>query len=1039
MVVKNNILKKLGAHLSKAMTICERYKYIESLQEDLPLNKEAYLSWTNRKSALSDEDKSLMLKINSYNINIFSNCVYKDFEVDYNNIDGLKWVQEIAEIFSDEHLEKLQYDKEMGYTNVIQIFLLHIKKRISDKLDLLNYKFNNNKLLNILLESSANRLLRIALKTIVLELNIDKSQNKIAGNTPEDRREDFLSKFADINELLSFFEKYPVLLRKLSGVSNLYINFIVEMLDRLNKKKDEIAKFLDYNGKIDELEVDNLRLDSGDTHQGGRAVAIVEFNAGTLVYKPRDMQVKSAFAEIMELFQSDDLLNIHIPDTLFCGSYAFEKFIEHKHCKSQTEVENYYTRFGQLVALIYLTNGNDMHHENIIAMGEYPVIVDYETIITNSVDLNTVKESALEQLQHKLRNSIMGSYLLPQKMVLDAKGTAVDMSAFDISDQSFQSKSYTPIDLDKDTARYERQVISLQKEKNRVYLNNSLVDPFKYAKQITIGSNSVFKNFSKIDKTEFESIIAKYKNVVVRVLTRGTNVYAQFLEYTYHPSCMRDMLESEKILENLFAYPFKNKKICHQEYIDIVDSDIPMFVSKLGSNSLFSSRGVEIKEVSENNIQQLLTEKWNSVDENDICLQNELIKFKLNIPQDNIRKVDYIASTADNIKLSEAIAGSLLNSAKVDDTSKTIAWITLNHSDVQGDVVDVSNCNFHDGLAGLALYYYYLYKCTGNEKYAEVALYCYNTCAKSVRPVEHSSAYIGHFSLLYTSMVFEREKFCMTQVKEYINNTLNLLNVFATESIDTIFLKSGNKSEEVAWLTGTASIISLLLDLYNSIGDDDIKYNICIIADKSKVVVEENLDSYSVGFAQGLSGLVLAYYKLYKVTGINTYLQFVKKLSSIRSSKFRDDVNNLEIGWHDGLVGYATANLELIKIGAVDDIASLQEELDIIIEKMKEFTSFGNETLSSGKLGVVDFLIEVSEFTNNFELLKLANSIFDSIKDDCSSNGNFELLDWQFLRNISLWSGLAGVGYTALRLNSNNADVFSVTNFGLRRAVKGRL
>ena len=53
--------------------------------------------------------------------------------------------------------------------------------------------------------------------------------------------------------------------------------------------------------------------------------------------------------------------------------------IENIPCKNESEVEHYYFRMGIHLFLGYALGATDLHGENIIAHGEYPVIIDMET------------------------------------------------------------------------------------------------------------------------------------------------------------------------------------------------------------------------------------------------------------------------------------------------------------------------------------------------------------------------------------------------------------------------------------------------------------------------------------------------------------------------------------------------------------------------------------------------------------------------------------------------------------------------------------
>src|SRR3712207_8377597 len=47
----------------------------------------------------------------------------------------------------------------------------------------------------------------------------------------------------------------------------------------------------------------------------------------------------------------------------------------------RSEALRYYERAGMLLCLFYVLEGTDCHYENIIASGEYPVLIDTETLM----------------------------------------------------------------------------------------------------------------------------------------------------------------------------------------------------------------------------------------------------------------------------------------------------------------------------------------------------------------------------------------------------------------------------------------------------------------------------------------------------------------------------------------------------------------------------------------------------------------------------------------------------------------------------------
>ena len=67
--------------------------------------------------------------------------------------------------------------------------------------------------------------------------------------------------------------------------------------------------------------------------------------------------------------------------------------MEETPCHSREELRRYYRRNGILLGICYLLGSRDLHYENVIAHGEYPVIIDLEMGVW--LDLEWSKQRAL--------------------------------------------------------------------------------------------------------------------------------------------------------------------------------------------------------------------------------------------------------------------------------------------------------------------------------------------------------------------------------------------------------------------------------------------------------------------------------------------------------------------------------------------------------------------------------------------------------------------------------------------------------------------
>ena len=55
--------------------------------------------------------------------------------------------------------------------------------------------------------------------------------------------------------------------------------------------------------------------------------------------------------------------------------------MEYKSCKTEEQLKRYYIRLGEQLFLAYLLGTKDLHYENIVASGEYPMLIDLENLV----------------------------------------------------------------------------------------------------------------------------------------------------------------------------------------------------------------------------------------------------------------------------------------------------------------------------------------------------------------------------------------------------------------------------------------------------------------------------------------------------------------------------------------------------------------------------------------------------------------------------------------------------------------------------------
>ena len=233
--------------------------------------------------------------------------------------------------------------------------------------------------------------------------------------------------------------EFPVLGRLLANVTELWIQGSEEMLRRL---ADSRAQLVDPFAIAIDAPVETIQLGLSDPHRGGRAVAILHFGEGEavrrVVYKPKDMQVDLVYQQFLQQLNEASILPpLRQLSVLSCSGFGFMEWVEHRLCKGDAELADFYSNAGRSMAVLHLLGCTDCHYENLIASDDQLVLIDTETLL--EADLRDLisddgdDPEALSALQTSMQGSVLRSGLLPQWLMAGAgRKRAFDISALGI-------------------------------------------------------------------------------------------------------------------------------------------------------------------------------------------------------------------------------------------------------------------------------------------------------------------------------------------------------------------------------------------------------------------------------------------------------------------------------------------------------------------------------------------------------------------------------------------------------------------------------
>jgi type 2 lantibiotic biosynthesis protein LanM len=179
-------------------------------------------------------------------------------------------------------------------------------------------------------------------------------------------------------------EGWPVALRLLAELLDQWAESTAEFASRLCADADAIRDVI-FPGEPALGRVVTLGNELSDPHAEGRTVFKIEFEDGRrLVYKPRPMEMEAIFSDTLAWLNAAWQMphpRQRVARVLTRLDYGWMEWIESEAMTDPEDAAVYHWRLGGLTAVLRALRGMDMHRENIVAAGAFPVFVDVECLL----------------------------------------------------------------------------------------------------------------------------------------------------------------------------------------------------------------------------------------------------------------------------------------------------------------------------------------------------------------------------------------------------------------------------------------------------------------------------------------------------------------------------------------------------------------------------------------------------------------------------------------------------------------------------------
>lgn len=833
-----------------------------------------------------------------------------------------------------------------------------------------------------------------ATRTLVLELNVARVTGLLDGDSPEDRFAAFARRTGTRAGRTALLTEYPVLARLLWQNADLAAAAFTELLHRYAADRADIVGGL--LGGRDPGPLARVDTGTGDTHRGGRSVAVLAFADGTrVVCKPRPPAVHRHFNQVVTWLNSVlpglDLRTLGVLDR---GDWAWAEFAAHHQVFDIAQVGLFHHRQGALLALLHVLDGTDQHFENLVACGDQPVLVDVETLFH---PVWPHRDLVDDPAARALESSVLRTALLPRPTagangVLDISGVGGDQGAVLPDDVVGFDGAGT------DRMRLVRAPEVFAGAENRLRLDGVAVDPGEYVEHLVAGFRAAYDavRAHRSDLLAPGGPLDAFATDVVRVIVRDTAEYGRLLDESTHPDVLRDALDRDRVLGHLWtseADPSRERLVEH-ELADLWAGDIPLFTTTPTSRDILTARGIRVPDALGETGLDRVRRKVEAMGPADLRTQEWVLRASFATrgahparPRPRGRTTEDRPDPERLLAAARAIADTLV--ADAHDDGRRVNWIGLEHD--RSWEVRPLGASVTSGFPGVALFLGQLAGITGDRRWAEAALRSVSQVPSLLDRLGRAEAavptgFAGLGGLAYA----------LAHLAALLDDP-DLRDWTAT-AVDVAAAQVGRDGADDL-MGGTAGCLAAMLAVHRTTGLDSAWRAATACAG----LLERAADPSTTGFAHGGAGMAWALWRFAVADG-----------GPRREPVFADSADSAEGDdgtWCRGAAGVGLACADVL---ALHPDPRTAEAFDRAVDDVLRRPPAADHSLCHGELGALELITTAAARGHEAATAQaprriggLLSSIDRSGPVAGTPNG---------VRTPGLLTGLAGIGHGLLRL-----------------------
>lgn len=894
---------------------------------------------------------------------------------------------------------------------------------------------------------------KVSIRVIIEELHRYNYMQDDVDVKSRDRYKLYLKKLKNKDYVKTLFKQYPELETQIINAVKQWFDNYMNFCRHFISDEEEIVRRFGANKSFKKI----IKLESGisDRHCGGKSVIKIILDSGDIIYyKPHSVDNESAWYEMVRWFYAQCGMDTFEYPILSRSEYGWCGHVSQDECSDIGQVERFYIRFGIQLFIAWIFGISDLHCENMIAHGEYPMFIDME--IFPGVGGLRKEASADGFADNIIRGSVLRTGALPF-LLWDNQGNGVNLSA--ISENGRIRMPYkVPVVVDPETVNMHIEYIYPEKviQRNTVHLKQRKIFPYEFTESICEGFAKAWRCIS-VNLIAFERKTKQLFDLKARYLLRHTQQYSMLLRLSYHPWYMAGYDERMKLLQNIND-GYRGCEIFREDIVKVeseslYDGDIPYFYTIGCKRHLYGVRDILFKNYFEQTAQEQFSERLNSINEEVIKQQQEFIRVSMALLKSDINKRDkYARSSGGSFEVSltdvcKDILQWITSHAVYDDNGEIVNWVgikLLGYAERQWKLAPL-DIYLYDGLAGVAIYINAWLKYTevcDDRLTAEKAKECLDKvmfkytdslCNDKSADSKYTGIFVGEGSIAYTYLILYK----ITDDLRYLDYAVNHCEILIN-NVDA------DKSYDI--LSGNAGAIIVFLHMFDVTSDSKYlqwaQYTGDILLNRAEKGAEFIAwpDAFGTpplaGLAHGCSGFIMAFTRLAYASNASRYWEAVEKIMTYEDNLYNETINNWkdlqgirdksaveifenadslpctdQVAWCHGAGGILLSRMEICEVpGCKENHRKLYEVACVDAERALQKISVDgirdNLCLCHGLFGNLSVLDDVPEVKERFgSVWESGVSMYKSLENSYPHERY----------NPGFMTGITGIGYTVLR------------------------